>query len=44
MDRVGKIGGAFPFEAYQNAFALCLGAVAVAFVVSLVANRRGKLV
>jgi len=42
MDRVGKIGGAFPFEAYQHAFALCLGAVSAAFIISLVANRVGK--
>ena len=44
MDRVGKIGGAFPFEAYQHAFALCLGAVFVAFIISLVANRAVKSV
>ena len=42
MDRVGKIGGAFPFEAYQHAFALCLGAVLTAFIISLVANRAEK--
>ena len=42
MDRVGKIGGAFPFEAYQHAFALCLGAVLAAFIISLVANRAEK--
>ena len=42
MDRVGKIGGAFPFEAYQHAFLLCLAAVAVGFVISLIANRAGK--
>jgi predicted MFS family arabinose efflux permease len=44
MDRVGKIGGAFPFEAYQHAFALCLGAVSAGFVISLAANRVGKSV
>ena len=44
MDRVGRIGDAFPFEAYQNAFALCLGAVSAAFIVSVIANRLGKLV
>ncbi len=42
MDRVGKSGGAFPFEAYQSAFALCLGAVLAAFFISLVANRAEK--
>ena len=42
MDRVGRIGGAFPFEAYQSAFALCLGAVSAALIISLVANRRLK--
>jgi sugar phosphate permease len=42
MDRVGKIGGVFPFEAYQDAFALCLGAVLTAFIISLVANRAEK--
>ena len=44
MDRVGKIGGAFPFEAYQSAFALCLGAISVAFVISLIENRGRKAV
>ena len=42
MDRVGRIGGSFPFEAYQSAFALCLGAVSAALIISLVANRRLK--
>ena len=44
MDRVGKSGGAFPFEAYQHAFLLCLAAVAAGFVISLVANRAGKVI
>jgi hypothetical protein len=35
MDRVGKIGGAFPLQAYQNAFILCLIAVFIAFILSL---------
>jgi MFS family permease len=42
MDRVGKIGGVFPFEAYQHAFLLCLAAVSAGFVISLLANRGGK--
>ena len=42
MDRVGKIGGSFPFEAYQDAFLLCLAAVSAGFVISVVANRVGK--
>jgi sugar phosphate permease len=42
MDRVGKIGGGFPFEAYQHAFGLCLGAVATAFIISLFINKIGK--
>jgi len=42
MDRVGKVGGAFPFEAYQNAFALCFGAVCAAFIISLFIIKPGK--
>jgi MFS family permease len=42
MDRVGKIGGGFPFEAYQHAFGLCLGAVATAFIISLFINKIGR--
>lgn len=42
MDRVGKIAGAFPFEAYQHAFALCLGAVSAAFIISLFVHKFGK--
>jgi MFS family permease len=42
MDRVGKIGGAFPLQAYQNAFTLCLGAVFIAFILSLFLPRMRK--
>ncbi len=34
MDRVGKAGGAFPVQAYQNAFTLCVLSVLVALVIS----------
>ena len=34
MDRVGKIGGHFPFEAYQHAFILCLFSLSVASIAS----------
>jgi sugar phosphate permease len=42
MDRVGKIGGAFPLQAYQNAFTLCLIAVFIAFIFSLLLPRMRK--
>ena len=35
MDRVGKVGGGFPLEAYQNAFILCLLSVFAALVISV---------
>lgn len=35
MDRVGKAGGTFPFQAYQNAFILCLLSVLVAMGISI---------
>lgn len=41
MDRVGKINGAFPFEAYQSAFSLCLISIFICFVISLFI-RKGK--
>jgi MFS family permease len=34
MDRVGKIGGAFPLEAYQNAFTLCFVSIFAAMGLS----------
>ncbi|MBM4334098.1 MAG: MFS transporter [Deltaproteobacteria bacterium] len=34
MDRVGKIGGAFPLEAYQHAFGLCLFSISISLVIS----------
>jgi sugar phosphate permease len=42
MDRVGKAGGTFPVQAYQNAFTLCMLSVLVAMVISffLVKMRR----
>jgi predicted MFS family arabinose efflux permease len=42
MDRVGKIEGAFPLQAYQNAFTLCLSAVFIAFMLSLLLPRMRK--
>ncbi len=42
MDRVGKTGGAFPIEAYQNAFGLCLASLSIAFIISLFLDRRMK--
>jgi len=35
MDRVGKAGGTFPLQAYQNAFILCLFSVLAAMVISI---------
>jgi MFS family permease len=43
MDRVGKTGGAFPFEAYQHAFILCLFSIAIATIISLFLWRRKRL-
>ncbi len=40
MDRVGRNGGAFPFEAYQQAFGLCLFSLTVSLVISLSLIRR----
>ena len=40
MDRVGKAGAGFPFEAYQHAFILCLGSVFVAMMISLFLLKR----
>ncbi len=40
MDQVGKSGGVFPFEAYRQAFFLCLISVFVAFLISLFLNRK----
>ena len=42
MDRVGKIGNTFPFEAYQHAFGLCLGSLCIAFLISLFLTKRIK--
>jgi MFS family permease len=35
MDRVGRNGGAYPFEAYQHAFLLCLASIFIALLISL---------
>ena len=43
MDRVGKIGGAFPFEAYRQAFSLSLFSVALSLTVSLILGRKKGL-
>ena len=40
MDRVGKVSGTFPFEAYRSAFGLCLISVSVAFIISLLVKKR----
>jgi sugar phosphate permease len=42
MDRVGKSGGIFPFEAYQHAFGLCLSSLSISLVISLFLIRRRK--
>jgi sugar phosphate permease len=42
MDRVGKTGGAFPFEAYQHAFVLCLFSIVIATIISLFLWRRER--
>jgi len=40
MDRVGKTGGTFPFEAYQHAFLLCLSSISLCLMVSLFLLKR----
>jgi len=42
MDRVGKIGGVFPFSAYQNAFILCLSSISISLILSLLLIRKRK--
>jgi sugar phosphate permease len=42
MDRVGKAGGAFPLQAYQNAFNLCLLSVSAAMVISIFLMKMKK--
>ena len=44
MDRVGKSGGTFPLEAYQQAFGLCLFSLAVSLVISffLIRKKEGR--
>jgi len=44
MDRVGKVGTRFPFEAYQHAFALCLISICIAFLISLFLTKRMKVI
>ena len=40
LDRVGQINGIYPFEAYQEAFILCLAVTGVCFVIALIARKR----
>jgi predicted MFS family arabinose efflux permease len=40
MDRAGRVAGAFTPAAYQNAFTLCLAAIFVAFMISLVVLKK----
>ncbi len=42
MDRVGKVGTQFPFEAYQHGFGLCLSSIGIAFFISLFLTKRMK--
>jgi hypothetical protein len=42
MDRVGKAGGVFPLQAYQNAFNLCLLSVSAAMVISIFLMKMKK--
>jgi sugar phosphate permease len=43
MDRAGRVAGAFTPAAYQNAFTLCLAAIFVAFMISLVILKKKNL-
>ena len=40
MDRVGKTGAGFPFEAYQHAFFLCLLSISTALIISFFLWRK----
>jgi MFS family permease len=42
MDRAGRVAGAFTPAAYQNAFILCLAAIFVAFMISLVFLKKKR--
>lgn len=42
LDRVGKVGGTFPLQAYQSAFSLCLLSVLVAMVISIFLMKMKK--
>jgi MFS family permease len=42
MDRVGKIGGRFPFEAYQHAFILSLFSLSIASIASFFLWKKKK--
>jgi predicted MFS family arabinose efflux permease len=42
MDRIGKTGDRFPFEAYQNGFGLCLVSLSIAFIISLFVRKGMK--
>lgn len=42
MDRVGKTGGAFPFEAYQHAFLFCLSSIFLSLFISLFLLKKKK--
>jgi MFS family permease len=44
MDRVGKVGTRFPYEAYQHAFGLCLCSICIAFLISLFLTKRMKAI
>jgi len=40
MDRVGRSGAGFPFEAYQHGFMLCLFSLSIAWAISLLLMRE----
>ena len=42
MDRVGKTGGSFPFEAYQHGFMLCLFSLSIALITSFFLLRKKR--
>jgi MFS family permease len=42
MDRVGKVGGSFPLEAYQHAFGLCLFSISISLMISFFLIRKRK--
>jgi len=42
MDRVGKAGSGFPFEAYQHAYIVCVVSLSISFIFSFFLLKKRK--